>query len=131
MYLYNLINKIYWPVLSLIRTANPKLAHPLGCLHTNYIKNNTLENSQIQQDINKKERNRTTTTYNDTGLHSPNFNLKSSSVTEKTHYWTNVPNCTTVYSADPSHITPNSENTRPDIIKAMYTINKINKNVYY
>ncbi len=55
MYLNNLINKICWPVHSLIPTANPKLAHPLDCLHTNYIKNNTLENSQIQKGINKKK----------------------------------------------------------------------------
>jgi hypothetical protein len=118
------INKTCWPVLSLIRTANTKLAHPMGCLHTNYIENNTLENSQLQKDINKKERNHTTLTYNDTRMHCPNLNLKRSSVTEKTHYWTNVQNCTTVYILAPSHNTPNSENTRPELTRAMYTINK-------
>ncbi len=85
----------------------------MGCLHTNYIKNNTLENSQIQQDINKNESNNTTTAYNDTGLHYPNLALKCSSVTEKSHCGTNVQNYTTVYTPDPSHSTPNSE--KPDL----------------
>ncbi len=86
------IKKVCWPVRSLNRTANTKLAHPMGCLHTNYIKNNTLENSRIQQDIvNKKESDHTIITYNDTGLHFRNLTLKCSSVTEKSHYWTNVP----------------------------------------
>jgi hypothetical protein len=49
--------KIILPILSQIWTANTKLAHPMDCLHTNYIKNNTLENSQIQQGIKKKEIN--------------------------------------------------------------------------
>ncbi len=55
----------------------------MGSLHTNYIKNNNLENSQIQKDINKKESNHTTITYKDTGLHCPNLTLKRTSVTEK------------------------------------------------
>jgi hypothetical protein len=61
----------------------------MGFLHTNYTRNNTLENSQIQKYINKKESNNTTITYNGTGLHCLNLNLKCSSATEKTHYWTN------------------------------------------
>ncbi len=112
-----IIYMICWPILSCIRTANTKLAHPMGCLHTNYTKNNTPESNQIQQDISKKESNHTTITYNDTGLHCPNLNLKRSQVTEKSHYWTNVQNCTTVYSPDPSHSTPNSENTRPELTR--------------
>ncbi len=52
-------NKSFWPVLSQIRTANTKLAQfanlvasiPMGRLHTNYTKNDTPENSQIQQGI--------------------------------------------------------------------------------
>jgi hypothetical protein len=110
------INNINWTVLSQIRTANTKSAHPMGCLHTNYTKNKTLENSQIQQDINNKESNHTKFTYEDTGLHSPNLTFKRSPATEKSHYWTNVQNCTTVYSSDPSHSTPYSENTRPELI---------------
>jgi hypothetical protein len=66
----------------------------MGCLHTNYTKNSTLENSQIQQGINKKESNHTTITFNDTELHSPNLTLKRFLVTEESHYWTNVQNCT-------------------------------------
>ncbi len=119
------INKTCWPVLSLIRKANTKLAHPMGCLHTNYTKNNTLENSRFHKDINKKESNHTTFTYNYTRLHCPNLTLKRPSVMEKSHYWTNVQNCTAVYSPDPSHSTPYSENTRPGLTKAMYTIKKI------
>ncbi len=91
-------------------------------MHTNYTINNTLDNSQIQQDIGEKESNHTTITYYDTRLHCPTLTLKRSSVTEKSHYWRN---CTTVYSPDPSYSTPNSENTRSELTKAMYTINKI------
>ncbi len=49
-------------MLSQIRAASTKLAHPMGRLHTNYTKNNTPENSQIQQDINQKESNYITIT---------------------------------------------------------------------
>jgi hypothetical protein len=115
----------FWPVLSQIRTANTKLAHPMGCLHTNYTKNDTPENSQIQQGINLKESNYIKITYNDTGLHCSNLNLNRSSVTEKRHYWTNVQNCTTVYGPDPSLSTPNSENTRPEFTTAIYINNMI------
>ncbi len=116
------INKFCWPVLSQIRTANTKLAHPKGCLHTNYTKNDTPDNNQIQQGINKKESSHITITYNDTELHWPNLNLKRSQVIAKSHYWTNVQNCTTVYGPDSSHSTPNNENTRPEFTTAMYTI---------
>jgi hypothetical protein len=67
----------------------------MGCLHTNITKNDTLENSQIQQGINKKESNHTTITYNDTGLHCHNVTIKRSSVNKKSYYRTNVQNCTT------------------------------------
>jgi hypothetical protein len=117
-------NKKCWPFLSQILTANTKLAHPMGCLRTNYTKNDTPENSQIQQGINKKESNYITITYNHTGLYCPNLNLNRSQETEKSHYWTNMQNYTTVYGPDPSRNTPNSENTRPELTTAMYIDNK-------
>ncbi len=108
-----------WPISNQIRAPKAKIAHPTGSLYINHNYNLTEKNSQIQQDSNNTGNDHDTITYNSTGLHCPNLTFKRAPGAEKSHCWTFVQNCTTVYSPAPSHFTPDRENTRPKHPKAI------------
>jgi hypothetical protein len=116
---YLLVIGLAGKISNQIRAPKAKIAHPTGSLHINYNYNLTQKKSQIQQDSNNTGNDQVTITYNSTGLYRPNLTFKRAPGDDKSHCWTFVQNCTTVYSPAPSHFTPDRENTRPKHPKAI------------
>ncbi len=119
-----IINRTCCPIYSKIRAPKAKITHPTSILHTNYNYNYTPKKSQIQQDQSNTGNDQATIIYTSIGLHCHNLTLKRTLRAEKSHCWTFVQNCTTVYKPAPRHSTPDKENTRTKHPKAIPIINR-------